>query len=680
MKLIIYFLMLCCSIGCWVPDSPAAGVPVTDGNIHINADDMHQDLATAIYTAKGNVVARWQGQTLVADRVRYEATTHLLYAYGSVVLSKDNSVLKGESLVMNIDTGHAEIDPALLKAPKSGMTITAEKLIRINENEYTGTSAELTSCDIPDPSWKFGTNTLNVELDGYASGRNVIFYVKNVPVLYLPWMAFPVLHEKTSGLLIPKFGQSAKRGLQMNVPLYLVISPSQDLQLNFDMMTRRGVGIGADYRYIRTRGSEGFLSVYQIYDTVENRGRWQVAQQHKEIFSPDANLRMSIDATSDGTFLSDFGEKSGVYNRQSSDSIVNTLNTWDNYAVTSYLRYSDNLYAADNRATLQTLPSLGGAAVRQGIFSQPLYVDVDASVENLYRETAPSGQRLHIYPRITMLPYKNNVLQTELFAGLHMRGYATETRDPGSDIQATSSDLLPEAGARISTSLTRVYDTGLSSVKKIRHEIVPEIRYSMVPERDQGKLPYYDYTDRMIKQNSASTSITNMITGKFVTGDLTEYRDISRIKLRLDYMFSGERRDLLTLVESQRPWSDLIVETDTWLSRQVRFTYDTRYNLYENHLSTAAVGLEVDDHQGNSLGAGYQMARNEVEYAEGRFTTKLISPLKLSYSTRYSFDRKDFLASEYGAEYRHKCWSLNLAFHQRPGNYSFSVNLTLAGL
>ena len=232
----------------------------------------------------------------------------------------------------------------------------------------------------------------------------------------------------------------------------------------------------------------------------------------------------------------------------------------------------------------------------------------------------------------------------------------------------------------MSTSLTRIYDTDFHLLKKIRHEIIPEFRYSFEPEHDQQRLPLYDYTDRMIHLNMISVSATSLINGKFVSGDSSEYRDISRIKLEARYSIAGEQRDLLTLVESQRPWSDLILESDTWLTRMLRITFDTRYNLYENNLSTAVAGIEVDDRQGNSIGAGYQMARSVVEYFEGRLSTRMIKPLNLSYTARYSFDRSDFLESVYAAEYRHKCWSVNLAVHQRPGNQSYSVNFNLAGL
>lgn len=678
--LLIHYLLLLSILCCWAPSAWGAAPPVSDTNIHINADRMNQSLSDGVYTAEGNVVVLQRGLSLTADKVRYEAATHMLHATGAVVLTKESTLLKGETLLLNMDTGRGEMDATLLTVPETGMRITAEKLVRINESEFTATSTELTTCDLPDPSWKFGAENLKVNLLGYATGRNVIFYVKDIPVLYLPWIAYPVVLEKRSGLLFPRFGYAKSRGVQLDIPAYWVISPSQDLLLDLDMMSRRGVGTGVDYRYIRTRGSEGHISLYSIYDQMENRWRGQLIQEHKEIFSSDANLRMAVNAGNDRTFLKDFGEKSGEYNRQSSDTTINTLKTWQNYAATSYLRYSEDLYGADNRATLQTLPSLGVAAVRQAVFSTPLYFDLDGSADNLYRESSPSGQRLHLFPRVTLLPLRNGYLQATLFAGAHIRGYATDKMESGSGVQANALDLLPEAGVRVSTSLTRIYDTHLPILKKIRHEIIPEFSYGFVPERDQQRLPLYDYTDRMIHKNMVSLSATNLINGKFVSGDTTEYRDISRVKLSADYAIEGGRRDLLTLVESRRPWSDLMLESDTWLTRLLRMTFDSRYNLYDNRLSTAVAGIEVDDRRGNSVGAAYQMSRNEVEYFEGRVSTRLIKPLNLSYTARYSFDRGDFLEAVYAAEYRHKCWSVNLAVNQRPGNQSYTVNFNLAGL
>ena len=676
----IFYLLLCCLLGCWLPAAEAAEQTVTDDNTQIYADHMSQNHQDEIYTADGHVVVVRQDMNLTADQARYTAATHMLYATGSVVLTKGGAVLKGETLVLNMDTGVAEMNATLLTVPETGMKVRSDKLVRISDNVFTAQTTEMTTCDIPDPSWKFGADNLKVNLLGYATGRNIIFYIKDTPVLYLPWFAFPAVLEKRTGLLFPHFGYSKSRGVQLDVPAYLVISPSQDLQLDLDMMTVRGVGTGLDYRYIRTRGSEGHTGVYSIYDQSENRWRWQLSQEHKEIFSSSANLRMSVNTTGDRTFLNDFGEKSGDYNRQSNDSTVNALKTWQTVAATAYLRYNEDLYSPDNRATVQTLPSLGVAAVRQSVFSLPLYFDLDGAAENLYRDSAPSGQRFTLFPRVTLLPFHSGYVQTSLFAGAHLRGYATDRRGSISSVNATDGDLLPEAGGRVSTSLTRIYETNATQLKKIRHEVIPELSYSIMPGRDQERLPSYDYTDRMIHQNMVSLSVTNLFNGKFVSNNVTEYRDIARIKFEARYSIAGEQRDILTPVQSQHRWSDLIFESDTWLNRMVRLTGDARYNLYDNAFSTAVAGVTVDDKQGNTLGAGYQLARNDVEYFEGRLATKLIKPLTLSYTARYSFDRGDFLESVYAAEYRHKCWSVNVAIHQRTGNPSYTINFNLAGL
>jgi LPS-assembly protein len=87
--------------------------------------------------------------------------------------------------------------------------------------------------------------------------------------------------------------------------------------------------------------------------------------------------------------------------------------------------------------------------------------------------------------------------------------------------------------------------------------------------------------------------------------------------------------------------------------------------VYGNYISSAAPGVEVDDKRGTTAGISYSMARNLVDYLEGRLSTKLLKPWTLSYATRYSFDRNNFLESVYSAEYRHQCWSILVSYLDR---------------
>ncbi|BCS52982.1 LPS-assembly protein LptD [Geobacter sp. SVR] len=649
-------------------------------DIVIKADSISQEQSTDTVIASGNVVLVWEGMNLTADRATYDRTTRILTATGNIVATKGDDVLRGESISLDVASGRGELELATVNVKQVNATFTGKKIVRLDETTLVATDSELTTCEMPHPSWKFGAGELKVNLLGYAIGKNVVFYVKDIPVLYLPWVAFPVVRERTSGLLFPRFGYSKSRGAQLDIPLYWVISPSQDAVFDLDIQTKRGIGTGVDYRYLRKQGSEGNFAGYLIYDMLDEHWRGQVIQNHREIFSPDLNLRMNVNQTSDRNFLHDFGEKSGDYNRQSSDTVVNALKTWQHYALTAHLRYTEDYYAPDNSNTLQTLPAIGLAAVRQRLFDLPLYFDLDASAENLYRETDTTGQRLHAFPRLTLLGGIPGYLNASLFFGAHLRAYSTDNIPSGSTIHRTDGSLLPDLGLSLSTSVSRVYDLDWDHLKKVRHELTPEISYRYVTDQDQSRLPFYDYGDRLVPQNILYYGLTSQLGGKFQRGDINDYREISRIRLMQGYSIDGSRRDLLTLVDAGRPWTDVILETDTWLHPQARLTFDSRFNVYDKQISYAAPGLEFDDRQGTTVGAGYRMSRNVVEYLEGHVATKLFKPWTLGYTARYSFDRSQFLEAVYSVEYRHQCWTVSLAYHDRPGNQSVTFNFNLAGL
>jgi len=135
---------------------------------------MDHGQADGLFTAKGNVVVTWQGLNLVADQATYDSNSHILLAVGNITVSKGNDVLKGQSLSLNLESGRAEMDQATLTIPESNLSFTGEKIIRENESEFQVSSTELTTCDLPDPSWKFGADKLKVNVLGYATGRNIL--------------------------------------------------------------------------------------------------------------------------------------------------------------------------------------------------------------------------------------------------------------------------------------------------------------------------------------------------------------------------------------------------------------------------------------------------------------------------------------------------------------------------
>lgn len=645
----------------------AAAEPLktAEEGIRIKADAMDHDQVNDLITATGTVVMQWQDTTLTADTASYDSSSKSIQASGHVVITRAGDTIKCDSIRIDLESGRGELVQGNIFIVQNNMHITGTAISRTGENDYSARISTYTTCDDETPSWKFAADKLDMTLDEYGTARHVVFYIKDVPVLYVPYAVFPIKRERQSGFLFPRFGWSGNKGARADIFYYWAISPSQEATIDLDIQTRRGVGTGLDYRYLRKQGSTGNLGGYLIYDLNTDNPRGFVAQSHREIFSPSMNIRSSINMTSDRLFLNDYGEKSGDYNRQSSDSTINFLKTWQNYALTGDLRFTQDYYATSNKRTLQSLPEIGLAAVRQQLFSTPLYFDLDSRASNFYRESGVSGQRLYAFPRLTLVTGMPGYLNATLTAGSHLRAYNTDRSEAGVRNEHSDGSLIPEANVRISTSLSRVYDVNGEQLKKLRHEIVPEIGYRISAQQDQTRLPLYDNKDRLPHLNILLYSLSTTLGGKFQFNETSEYRDLLRLKLSQGYSFDGNRQDLLTRTDAQRPWSDLLLESEIWLHPHFQANLDSRYNVYDRTLTSTAAGVQFDDRRGSTAGISYQMWRDDVEYLEGRLSTKLLPPWTFSYTTRYSFDRNNFLESVYSAEYRHQCWSIMAAYSDR---------------
>ena len=652
--------------------------------VTIKSDTVTHSKEDNTVRADGNVVIQRDGLTITSEHGSYNRETGVATVQGNVMMQKGSDILRGEYGTLDTNSGSSELYNAITTQSPSNITVKGDTITRDKDGILTLKNAVLTTCDISNPSWKFCSGNLKVDPKGYAVGKDITFHILDTPVLYIPWFAFPAAEENMSGLLFPQTGYSKKRGFKLDLPFYWAISPSHDAVLHVDVETRRGVGIGVDYRYLRKRGSEGEMSGYLIYDRMEDRWRGRFNGTHKEIISSDMNMRASINLTTDRKFRDDFGVENNDYNKQSDDTIINVLKTWENFALTAALRYRKDYYADNNRNTLQTLPEIGISAVRLKVPVLPLYFDLDSSFSHFQRDEGASGRRLYAFSRLTLITGLPGYLNATIYAGAHMRGYDTDRA--GSGTSKHTFNVTPEIGATVSASFSRVFDVNGESLKKLRHELTPEVSYRYVTNRDQSRLPFYDYTDQLVYQNVVYYGISSHLSGKFQNEESTEYRDLSTVKIMQGYSMSGERRDLLTMVDDSRHMTDLILESETLLYKRLRLLFDARYDINNNRLSSAAPGLEYRDNYDNRAAIYYRMSRNNavtgnrVEYLAADLSTKYFNPWTLGFTTRYSFDGSRVLESVYSAEYHHQCWSVRFAFRDRKGNPSFTVDFNLQGL
>lgn len=659
----------------------AAEQPGAEG-MTIKADRMDHDTASDLLTATGKVEMTWQDMTMTADQATYNRKDKILVATGNVILSKGGDNMRGDRLVMDTETGRSEMENGQIFMTKGNFHAEGKQIAKLGDDQYALHDGAFTTCDAAIPSWKFGASDFDLTQDEYATGSNVIFYVKDVPIFYFPYMILPVKRERQSGLLFPRFGTSTKRGMFLDTPLYWAISPSQEATFNLDIQTKRGVGLGTDYRYLRSRTSTGSAGGYVIYDNNEDKVRGQLVQFHTEQLPDNLSLITSINLTSDRTYLQDYSEKNGEYNRQYYDSRVVVTKFWDHWLTAAQGIYTqDFATGSSSTTTLQRAPELLLYGVREKLPILPLYLDLDLVATNYYREKGMQGQRAVLSPRLVVShTLFDGRLNAQLGGGAQIRAYNITDAQPG--VKEQSAVAIPEFSAEVGSSFNRSFDGRLLGFSRLRHELAPMLSYRYVVDENQQNYPLFDQNDRFVHQNLLYFSLASHLGGKIEKeGRTAEYRHLQTVRLKQGYSFSGERPDLLSLTtDDNRPWTNLALESETWLHRRFRLLADAGFNHYDKRVTSTALGGEFNDGNGNTVGASYRRAHQQVEYLESRVRLALLKPVYLSYVNRYSFDKQDFLEQIVNLEYRHQCWSVIASYQERLGNRSWTINFNLGGL
>lgn len=654
-----------------------ADVPTAPG-VKIQADTLSYDVPSDTYEATGNVELHWDGATLFADKASLRQTTGDADATGRVRLLKDSDTLTSERLSLNIESQQGEAENAELFYKQKNFHMQSRRLAKTGLGDYRLEQGTFTTCDGPSPGWKFTASKMDVTLDEYGTARNVLFYVKGIPLFYTPYLVFPVLRERQSGFLFPHIGSSDKKGFTFGIPYYWAMSPSQDMTVLLDVQSKRGVGLGLDYRYLGNGGSHGSLASYGIYDTQERRERGEIKLVQSQAITSALTFRSDLDLTSDRAFLSDYGETTGVYNRQFLDSSASV--SWHRQAYLANVegRYADNLNAPNNRTTLQRLPVVSFSMIPQRVGELPLHAALDSQFTNFHRNEGSRGGRFVLNPSLSYYRMLPAGLELAAQGGYQLRLYSAS--EAGS-ANGTSGVGLGWANASLASPLERVYDINAGDLKRLRHTLVPALAYTFTQERNQENLPLFDYDDRPLGQQLLGWSLTSYLTGRYGTAGGADYRELLFIRLSQGYQLSGNRRDLLNMVGDDRDRvTDLRLEMRANPDKRLSLSLDSRYNPNLGKISTVSSGFDLTDGGGNSVGASYFHARERLGYLEGRLGLTLVKPFVFNYTPRYSFDKGAFLESLYVLVYRQQCWSLDFSYRDRPGNREFLVSFTLSGL
>jgi sec-independent protein translocase protein TatC len=282
---------------------------------------------------KGKALTERRGTSLEADTITYRRSSCLLDASGDPRLFDRGQVLVGEGIRYDTCIRRGVISAALTNFTE-GSTVW---FLRGNVSQDSSASriyaasSEITSCDLPVPHYHFAGREVKWVSRNLLVARPVVLYVRDVPILWLPFIFQDMRPGRHSGILIPQFGfndlvrpnRSYNRQIS-NIGYYWAPNDYVDLTARLDWYSNRYVqyGIGGQYSWINRflDGSVAFSKQQQSGGSSSTTLRWD----HRQTFDLSTSLNLDLN----------YASNTSVIQRNAIDPLLNTQQ------ITSSLNFS----------------------------------------------------------------------------------------------------------------------------------------------------------------------------------------------------------------------------------------------------------------------------------------------------------------------------------------------------
>ena len=496
---------------------------------------------------EGNVDVHVGIYRLQADKVTdYEASSRVI-AEGNVVFDQgDQQRITGTRAEFNYKTklGYFVNSTGFTNQTEDGTVLyfTADSVEKVAANKVVITNGTVTACDESVPKWSFKAKRAEIVLNDRFRAKNPRFRVKNVPVLFLPYVSVSIKkRDRASGLLTPTFGGSGQKGFRFSDAYYLTLGRSADVTFRGDVFTSRGLGFGADLRTRANSRSFFNLGFYAVKD--------RILGPHADAQHPDqGGSSLYVDGVHyfPNGFLAaaDVNITSNLAFRQVfSDSIQRAISPEERSQV--FVNKNGGAYSF-NMLLRNQVTSLPGVRIRirqlpaiqldkrpsllSFIKKLPVYFSFEGGIEGVSRKetvddltafqsqgnqnpiiTPSVVQRLDFHPNV-MIPFSAGGWSATITAGVRSTFYSNSI-DPltrlilGRDVTRTYGefelDVRPPA-------IARNYRRGDKFL--FRHVIEPYVIYRKIGGINNfARIIRFDYTDAIADTSEIEYGLTNRI-------------------------------------------------------------------------------------------------------------------------------------------------------------------------
>ena len=494
-RAVICITWLCCCVvrqasaqGICLPlDNPLpAEPPAAEGEserLEILAGDFELSGEEAVVSEE--VEIRYLDGTLSAERATYDRNRERFEAGGRVTFSDSDIVIFGEDAALDTLKEEISFGAAGFDLPKRAARGSAGEIRLSSDKTVSLSTVMFTSCPPERTTWELLAKELKLDVEeGFGTARGVKLEFKGVPILYSPYLTFPIDDQRKSGFLTPHFAERDRTGLDIGIPYYFNLAPNYDLLLEPNYLRKRGVQLNSEFRYLMPRSEGQFTLEYLPDDSETNATRNYINLQHETSFGQGWKLITGIEEVSDENYFEDLGSSLSVTSQTHLNRYLDLAFFAPRWSLlTRFQNYQtiDALIAPEDRP-YERVPQM----LFEGRWSGRL-VGFDSVTElvNFDRDIGVTGWRLDSTQELSLRFARAGRYLTPAVA-LRSTNYYLNDLAPGENDTPTRSLPIFSIDSGIKFERSAGKNSGWIQT------LEPRMLYVNVPFEDQSQLPVFD--------------------------------------------------------------------------------------------------------------------------------------------------------------------------------------------
>ncbi|MEA3588904.1 LPS assembly protein LptD [Pseudidiomarina sp. 1APP75-27a] len=643
--------------------------------IGVRANQADIDSETSIASFTGNVEVQFNDQFLLTEQATVNQATGNINASGATQFTDGYVQVASENFRLNSGENRAYLSGAQYQLIDNGAHGTAE-LLAIAQEQVLLTGSTFTTCPTDNPAWQLSAEEISISEDeAWGEAWHAKFELFGVPVLYVPYLNFPINDERKTGFLFPTIRSSQKNGFEFEIPYYINIAPNQDATITPRYMAERGLQMQAEYRVLTDDGygqlNLAYLNDDNSLETEESRYLWRV--EHAQNWNQ--NWRSYINALdiSDDDYLNDFG--SDFAGRADAQLYRHARIDYLSDNVEVMLRAEDFELLGNYRSPYRTMPQIvtqahwqGPRMLSYGVFSELTHFQNQ-------EDSRDYASRLHVEPQVSL------ALEKPAYDWLTELRYSYTYYDQtasDSGLSENPSRGLPQFRMRGRLNLEREFNWDNTNY---RQTLQPQIQYLYVPYRDQSDIGIYDSTlmqddyrglfrarrfsglDRIADANQvtigASTSVYN-----------DSARELMRFSVGQIYYFDDSEVNLFdeaSQVSDDR--SDVAFETRFRLGQRWFINGAVQYDLEQENTRKSQTAVEYRVNESNLVQLSHRQVTNilndDIEQLGLQTVYQVNSKWQLATNWYYDLQQKRTNDALLALQYNDCCWAVRVSAYRR---------------